>query len=259
MFNSPKQRATLAGAGPSVSSGVEARRAEPEETEAVASKGTRGSRGERRPKVRQHSDDKQACPADTEAATCDRDKQAHVAQTILDRLDTLAEAVADRNDLEAAVTELSQRCRELQESSLERDVLHPILRSLINVADHLTEELMRNDKARESYTTRGHYIVADELARASEGFKSTITHVQRTLATYGVQPFQNPGLDFDSDTQELVALVPCPQLAVPRHIAKRIRPGYRREQRVLRPELVHVYANRQAPSQEKGAQHNAID
>ena len=256
MFNTLKQPATVAGATPSPGSEVESRRAE--EAEALASKGTRGSRGERRSKARQDGDDGQGCPTDAEAATRDQQKRAQRAQTIIERLDTLTEAVASRIDLEAAVTELSQRCREFRESSLERDVLNPILRSLINVADHLAEELMRLEDTRDCYTGRGNYVVADELARASEGFKSSITHVQRTLATHGVQPFQNPGVDFDSDTQESVALVPCPQLGVPRRIAKRIRPGYRRAQRVLRPELVHVYAHHQDSIQEKGAKHNAI-
>lgn len=74
-----------------------------------------------------------------------------------------------------------------------------------------------------------------------QGFRQGIEDI---LYRQGVEPFEVEGDDFDPRRQRAVATVPTDDAARNRTIAARHRKGFRAGDRVIRAEVVSVYAVR---------------
>ena len=68
--------------------------------------------------------------------------------------------------------------------------------------------------------------------------------VEDILYRQGVEPFEHPGESFDPKRQRAVSTVPAEDPSLGKTIAARIRKGFASGEKVIRPELVSVYAAR---------------
>lgn len=118
----------------------------------------------------------------------------------------------------------------------------PILRDLIAVHDDLAKLLAHWE---ELPAERREWPA---LRRSLGTFAEQMVDV---LSRYGVSPYEEEDAAFNPKTQRAVRAVPTPEAALDRRVARRVRPGYRYNERPLRPEEVDVY--RYVPSPQPGA------
>lgn len=78
-----------------------------------------------------------------------------------------------------------------------------------------------------------------ETARLFQDFQATVEDI---LARYGFEPFQTTEPLFDGKQQQIAQSLPTTDPSVDRQVAQRLRPGLRYRDRVVRRELVNVYA-----------------
>ncbi len=151
------------------------------------------------------------------------------------------ESELQRLQLDSAVlTELHQDYRKLREQFHEREVLGPLFRGLIAIADRCRQELA---------VACGRFARFDQLPAAEGGAltatlsarRADLVEIEALLATYGVIPFHHHGPVFESATQRCVERVRTTTATRRHQIARRLLPGYRRGTVVLRPEHVSVY------------------
>lgn len=65
--------------------------------------------------------------------------------------------------------------------------------------------------------------------------------IEDILYRQGVEPFREQGIDFDPKRQRSISTVVCDDPNQARTIARRVRPGFESDGKVIRPELVSVY------------------
>lgn len=78
-----------------------------------------------------------------------------------------------------------------------------------------------------------------QLIELMRGFQQGIEDI---LYRQGVEPFLNEGEAFDPRRQRAVATTPTEDSAANKTIAARLRKGYRAGEKIIRPEIVSVYA-----------------
>jgi len=76
--------------------------------------------------------------------------------------------------------------------------------------------------------------------------ESIQTAIEDILYRQGVEPFVREGNDFDPRRQRAVATVPTDDPGASKTVAARLRRGFQAADKVIRPEIVTVYAFRQA-------------
>jgi molecular chaperone GrpE len=80
----------------------------------------------------------------------------------------------------------------------------------------------------------------------ADAFRDTLASIQTALEDVmyrqGVEPFRVEGDAFDPRRQRAVTTIPAPDAALSRTIAARLRPGFQSGEKVIRPEMVSVYA-----------------
>lgn len=170
-----------------------------------------------------------------------QDNDATAVMTdVRDRLAAL-ESELQRLQLDSAVlAELHQDYRKLREQFHEREVLGPLFRGLIAIADRCRQELA---------VACGRFTRFDQLPAAEGGAltatlsarRADLVEIEALLATYDVTPFHQPGPVFESATQRCVDRIRTTTPSRRHQIARRLLPGYRRGTVVLRPEHVSVY------------------
>jgi molecular chaperone GrpE len=113
----------------------------------------------------------------------------------------------------------------------------PIFVDLIQLHDDL-------GKMMESEPT----AVADaDRSLAVRGILESIrTAIEDILYRQGVEPFQQPGEEFDPRRQRAVSTVPIEDQERNRTVATRLRPGFQAGEKLIRPELVAVYTLKKA-------------
>jgi molecular chaperone GrpE len=106
-------------------------------------------------------------------------------------------------------------------------LLKPIFLDLILLHDELGKREEPNVPAEGA----GTMAFAREIQQAIEDI----------LYRQGVEPFREQGIDFDPKRQRSISTVVCDDPNQARTIARRVRPGFESEGKVIRPELVSVY------------------
>jgi molecular chaperone GrpE len=80
---------------------------------------------------------------------------------------------------------------------------------------------------------------SDRLRKALDGVRRGIEDV---LYRQGVEPYTTEGVAFDARRQRAVSTVPAEDPRQARAVAARVRCGFRSGERIIRPEIVTVYA-----------------
>lgn len=106
---------------------------------------------------------------------------------------------------------------------LTHEFLRPVLTDLVRLHDDLTAQAEGAD---------------DGAARVAEYVRGSI---EETLARNGVESYTVDEPTVDRRRQKVIALVPTDDPALHRTVALRARPGYRFDDKILRPEWVHAY------------------
>jgi len=70
--------------------------------------------------------------------------------------------------------------------------------------------------------------------------------IEDILYRQGVEPFRGESEDFDARRQRAVTTIPTDDPALARKVASRLRAGFSAGDRLIRPEIVSVYAIRRA-------------
>jgi molecular chaperone GrpE len=82
---------------------------------------------------------------------------------------------------------------------------------------------------------------ADQSVAIRGILESVRTAIEDILYRQGVEPFQQPGEEFDPRKQRAVSTVPSEEPERNRTVAMRLRPGFQAGEKLIRPELVTVY------------------
>lgn len=161
---------------------------------------------------------------------------------IEDRLENLEGAIGeistalrDRLPKMAGLDELHEQHAKLVSGFFEQQC-EAVYGSLIPVLDRLDArmaalEFFDVEKSVEELLT--------ETARLLKGAK---VEMLTALASYGLEPFQTRGTRFVPASQQAVSMLKCECASRDGCIARRLRPGYRHGNKVIRPELVEVYS-----------------
>ena len=151
------------------------------------------------------------------------------------------------------LTEMHDRCRELSEQHHQRNVLQPMFQTLIGLADRSRQKAGRLAPLLEKHAGQPDHPAVQAMRHLFEARRADCVEFEGLLATYGVEPFQNPDQKFDPSAQKCMRRIECQDSSRNATIAERLRPGYRRNGIVLRQEFVTVYVYprpEQAPEQE---------
>jgi len=139
------------------------------------------------------------------------------------------------------LAEMHDRCRELGEQHYQREVLGPLFRSAIGIADRCRQqadtlkELLRKHSAKDNKTAM------QAIRYLLDARQADHIEIESLLANYGVEPFESPGNKFDSSTQKCISRTATQDASLAGQISHRLLPGYRREERIIRQEYVSVY------------------
>ncbi len=141
------------------------------------------------------------------------------------------------------LVDLLKECRTLREHSHERNLLFPLCRSLIGVADRYRQDLGRlRGMLIGVVERRGLDAVALSLSHICDNRRIDLLEIEALLATLGVESFQTPSDLFDAANQRCIKRIHTSIPAWHQRIAQRLMPGYRRHgDRLVRPECVTVY------------------
>lgn len=172
-------------------------------------------------------------PAAEPAPAAPPDDTAALLRTVCERLDLLDakfdDKVRDDSAREAIVGRLHAEVQQYK-SDLMHQMLKPILLDLISLYDNLGKALG---------AAEGEAGEAGRQLRQRLG--EVRTEVEDTLAKHGVEKFVVEVDAFDPRRQQPVKTLPAPSPEQVGKVAERLRPGFTRDQRVLRPERVSVF------------------
>ena len=143
----------------------------------------------------------------------------------------------------AVHAEMLNRLRALEEQQFQNDTLHPLLFMLIGIADRCRdqEEALRRSLARAR--ERGSKTQVQSLRYLISCRRGDRVEIEERLAGLGTQAFTHPGTEFDPTSQTCIQRCASRNGSIPGEIASRLRPGYQRNGRVLRPECVGVFVH----------------
>lgn len=153
---------------------------------------------------------------------------------------------------EEVIARLHDECRALRERHFEREVLLPLLRSVIGIADRCRRENLRLKQIVKGYRRRSmEDVIAISLHQLIEARNADLIEIEAVLAQFDIEAFHNPTKRFDAQTQKAVQLIDTAQPELHQHIAVRLLPGYRRGTTLVRREYVTVYVHNQQNGQEE--------
>ena len=151
------------------------------------------------------------------------DRRLTELQTLFDR-EIRAEATREK-----VVDRLHAELQEYKQDLL-LNTLRPVFIDLIQLHDDIGKVAVMADDGDETVT---------RLVTLMHGFQQGIEDI---LYRQGVEPFEIEDEVFDPRRQRAVATVPTEDPARAKTVAERLRKGFRAGEKVIRPEVVSVYA-----------------
>jgi molecular chaperone GrpE len=154
------------------------------------------------------------------------------------KLDALATAFDREIRAEATREKVVDRLHaELQEykQGLLLGILRPVFVDLIQLHDDMGKMIAAQPEP-EGETAR--------LLQLIRGFQQGVEDI---LYRQGVEPFAEVGDAFDPRRQRALSTVPTDDPALNKQVAARLRPGFQAADKVIRPEMVTVFAHKPAP------------
>jgi molecular chaperone GrpE (heat shock protein) len=205
---------------------------------------TRGSNGQRYTHYCEEESVLSGCPTsshflDAVSAALERQAEqiAELRKALSELAGNLAQLTADRT----ALSQVQEQFRQLAEQSHERQVLWPLFQTLIGIIDRQSEQITRYKRALVLAQDKGEVKTALFLQRLIEARHADRLEIHNVLATYGVEPFTNPDEGFDFNRQTCKRRDSTDDPGHQSRISARLAPGYRRQDRIVRPEQVAVY------------------
>lgn len=168
------------------------------------------------------------------------------------KLDQLIEQLQQQAKDDRLLTNLQESNRKLTEQFHEREVLDPIFRGLIGIADRCREQSGRIRHALSQPSYQRNATAQAALRHILEAREADRLEIENLLATLGVEAFRNPTDKFDPTVQKCIQRHSTDQPERRLIIAARLRPGYRRADRIVRPEFVSVYIDTPSQPSEQG-------
>ena len=140
------------------------------------------------------------------------------------------------------LTQMHDRNQELTEQFHEREVLMPVIKGLIGIADRSRAhcEKIRSSSAHSS--AKGSHSARVALRHLLEAREADGVEIESLLASLDVERFEHASQVFDPRKQTCIERVLCEDESLDGQIAQKHQPGYRRHERVIRPEIVSVYS-----------------
>lgn len=139
------------------------------------------------------------------------------------------------------LTEMQDRCRELNERHYEREVLGPFLLTAIGIADRCRQQITRLQKMLQKHNGARNQAALLAIRQILDARAADRIEIESVLANYGVEPFEQLSEKFDPATQKCVSRIECRDSSLHGQVSQRLLPGYRRQDRVIRQEYVSVY------------------
>jgi molecular chaperone GrpE len=163
----------------------------------------------------------------------------------------LGEALSGRLDRLQALFEREVRAEATRERVVDRlhaelqeyknDLLLKVLRPVFVDLIQLHDDIGKISEAQ----PEGQAPEVARLLALMRGFQQGIEDI---LYRQGVEPFAVDGDEFDPRRQRAVGTTPTDDPTLNRRVASRHRRGFKSEDRMIRPEVVSVYAHRPAPA-----------
>jgi|GEM_PF-2922070 len=192
-------------------------------------------------------DDPQVVPEAQSASQQTADMAEHLG-LIQQELKPLAGQLAETNaeikriKLEQRVlTEMHDRCRELGEQHYQREVLGPLFRSAIGIADRGRQQAERLKELLKKHAARDNKTAMRAIRYLLDARQADYIEIESFLANYGVEPFESLGEKFDPSSQKCISKIETTEISLVGNLSHRLLPGYRREERIIRQEFVGVY------------------
>ncbi|MGO9463005.1 MAG: nucleotide exchange factor GrpE [Isosphaeraceae bacterium] len=187
------------------------------------------------------------------AAAASVGEAAGQSQVLLQAVKSLGERLDGRLDSLKQLFEREQRAEAARERVVDRlhaelqeykqDLLLKVQRPIFIDLIQLHDDIGKMIEARSA---------DDALAHPAGTFREVLeslqTAIEDILYRQGVEPFIREGTDFDPRRQRAVSTVPTDDPALGKTVAARLRKGFEAGDKVIRPEIVTVYAFRRAPA-----------
>ena len=207
-------------------------------------------------RVERSGEDDAHARSSREPGTSQKTSRATAIQTALadmaQRLADLTTHITSLNEAHGAVkarleqcateqrvlSEMHDECRALRERHHERELLYPMFRALIGIADRCRGEL---HKLRQLDEACGRDLSIDVAIRYMVvSRKADLVETEAVLARFGVESYQHHDSLFDPRLQKCVKRIASPHRTKHGRLAGRLLPGYRRGEATIRPECVSV-------------------
>jgi len=156
-------------------------------------------------------------------------------------LKTLQQQQANLGDQRRVIAEMHDQSRKLTEQFHEREVLGPLFFTVIGILDRHRQETGKVERSLTKHLSSRNWRGTAALGHILDARTADRLEMENLLANLGVEPFEHPGPQFEPRLQKCVARVACDDPARQHHVAQRLQPGYRRNGKILRQELVTVY------------------
>lgn len=176
------------------------------------------------------------------------DAVATDVRACLEQITKLAAETARLRTDDRVLTEISARHRELSEQHHERDFLNPVFHAQIRMADRCRQNTAKLEEILAKQVGSSNRAVILATRAILEAREADRVEIESLLANYGVEPFENPGVMFDPAVQKCIRREGCDDPGRHGQIARRLLPGYKRYDKVLRKEYVNAYV----PSDSQG-------
>lgn len=142
---------------------------------------------------------------------------------------------------ERLLADLHNENRDLREQFHEREVLLPLFRSLIGIADRCSDETAKLRVALSGQASALPLEAVLAIRHVLQAREADRVELEALLAAYGVEPYRQEADRFSPGAQKCIQRVPTQRRERHEQVATRLLPGYRRSGTVLRPECVAVY------------------
>lgn len=176
-------------------------------------------------------------------------------ETLLNAFSVLAAECRDSNDSirkieeeisrlktdDAILTALHQTNRELSEEFYEREIIVPLLHSLIGITDRIYQQIQEQKRLRIFYRKCRKLFKVEAAAHIIEQREADLVEIESTLENYGVERFLTIDEVFDPRFHKAVQRIESQKMELKGIIERRVLPGYKRNGKVIRQERVTVY------------------
>jgi molecular chaperone GrpE (heat shock protein) len=195
-----------------------------------------GSRTDSHPRESNH------CDAWVEHLNARLDNVSNRIKKFSEQLSLIVQQAEQLKAADSVIAELSTRCRSMSEQFYEREVLLPVIHSLISIADRIRQQIAKSKNIRDKYSDGQNRAEAKVLTYLLDGRNADLMELEDALANLGVESYHNPQNMFEPSTQKCINYVECDEQVLTGRIAYRLLPGYERHGQIIRKEYVNVYA-----------------